>query len=87
MARALLLTNHVPKYFWGEAILTATYLVNKMPFKVLNFKTPLHTFSKNFPNSRISVDLPIRIFGCTVFVHNHDKNHGKLDPRARKCLF
>lgn len=22
-----------------------------------------------------------------MFVHNHDKNHGKLDPRACKCIF
>ena len=87
MARALLFTNHVPKYLWDEAILNATYLINRMPSKILHFQTPINVFYKNFPTSRISADLPIKIFGCTVFVHNHDKNHGKFDLKARKCVF
>ncbi|KAK2968930.1 hypothetical protein RJ640_013461 [Escallonia rubra] len=27
------------------------------------------------------------IFGCSAFIHVHDQNRGKLDPRARKCVF
>lgn len=37
-ARALVFTHNVPKYLWAEPIRTATYLINRMPSKVLNFK-------------------------------------------------
>jgi hypothetical protein len=51
VARALLFTNQVPKYLWGEAVLTATYLINRMPNKVLNFETPFDVFHKFYQNN------------------------------------
>lgn len=58
-----------------------------MPSRVLNFKTPLQVFTNCNPISRLSSTLPLKNFGCTAFVHIHDHNRGKLDPRARKCVF
>jgi len=87
VARALCFTNKVPIYLWGKAILTATYLINRMPSRVLNFKTPLQVLTNCNPISRLSSTLPLKKFGCTAFVHIHDHNRGKLDPRARKCVF
>jgi hypothetical protein len=40
VARALLFSTKVPKYLWGEAVLTAAHLINRMPSRVLNLKTP-----------------------------------------------
>lgn len=40
-----------------------------------------------FSNNRLSCTLPLRIFGCTVFVHSHEPNQNKLEPRATKCVF
>jgi len=74
VARALLFSSKVPNYLWGEAVLTAAYLINRMSSKVLNFQTG------------VSTGLTLKIFGCTAFVHEH-KNVGKLEPRAIKCVF
>ena len=78
---------YVPKYLWGDTILTASYLNNRMPTRVLQYVTPLEYFKKTFPNCRINSDLPSKLFGCTVFVHKPSQFRSKLDPRVEKCVF
>jgi hypothetical protein len=73
--------------FWGDAILTAAYLINRMPSRILNFETPLQKFQEFFPNTRLTSDLPLKVFGCTAFVHIHSHLRTKLEPRAIKCVF
>ncbi|RVW31843.1 Retrovirus-related Pol polyprotein from transposon RE2 [Vitis vinifera] len=46
-ARALLLGAHVPSRYWDDAIATTMYLLNRMPSKVLQFKTPLQISDDN----------------------------------------
>ncbi|KAL0454874.1 UNVERIFIED_CONTAM: Retrovirus-related Pol polyprotein from transposon TNT 1-94 [Sesamum latifolium] len=77
--RCLLISSGLSKTFWGEALLTAAYLINRSPFVPLNGKLPECVWSGK------NVDLSsIRIFGCSAFaLHNGDK----LDPRAQKCIF
>ena len=36
VARSIIFTTNVPKQFWGDSILTACYLINRMPTRVLN---------------------------------------------------
>ena len=86
IAWALSFTMGVPKYLWGEAIQTVCYLVNRMPTKVLNFKTPLDSLNLIFPTSCLFNTLPLRVFGCTKFVNVHKHDRSKLDPRLLKCL-
>ncbi|RVX22922.1 DNA-directed RNA polymerase III subunit 1 [Vitis vinifera] len=70
VARCLMFSSNVPNYFWGEAILTATYLINRMPSRVLTFQSPRQLFLKQFPHTHAaSSDLPLKVFGCTAFVH------------------
>ncbi|KAM6551619.1 hypothetical protein CsatB_001427 [Cannabis sativa] len=80
-------STQVPKHFWGEAVLTATYLINRMPSRVLNFQTPCHTVLKDFPHTKFISLLDPKIFGCTAFVHLHSQNRSKLDPKSIKCIF
>jgi transposase InsO family protein len=40
VARSIMFTMNVPKFFWSEAVLTATYLINHTPSRVLGMKTP-----------------------------------------------
>ena len=62
VARSLIFSTKVPKYLWGEAILTATYLINRMPTRVLKYQTPLDFFDICLPTSQILMNLPLKIF-------------------------
>ena len=35
----------------------------------------------------VNSDLPLKNFGCTVYVHIPSKFRSKLDLRAEKCVF
>lgn len=48
VAHAIMFSMHALKYLWGEAILVASYLINKMPICVLKYNTPLVCFKKTF---------------------------------------
>jgi transposase InsO family protein len=85
--RAMLFQNKVPKKYWGEAVLTATYLINRLPSSVLASQTPMEVLSSFYPDVSTSCNLIPRIFGCKSFVHIHSDGRGKLDPRALKCVF
>nr|CAD41085.2 OSJNBb0011N17.2 [Oryza sativa Japonica Group] len=82
IARSLMYTMNVPKFLWSEAVMTAAYLINRTPSRILGMKTPYEMiFGKN------EFVVPPRVFGCTCFVRDHRPSIGKLDPRAVKCIF
>lgn len=85
VAKALLFQIFVPKTYWGGVVLSATYLINRLPTHVLNAISPSEPLLCLFHSS--SVTLPCRIFGYVTFVHSHNPNHNKLDHRALKCVF
>lgn len=82
VAHSLMFTMNVPKYLWGEAILTAAYLINRMPLRALDFQTPLECLQ-----GTTTFVVPPKIFGCVCFVRDHRSTVSKLDPRALKCVF
>lgn len=80
--RTLLLHMHVPLSYWGDAMLTSCYLINRMPSSSIGNQV---SFSILFPSeSRYSV--PPRVFGCTCFVHILSQGQDKLSPKAHRCL-
>lgn len=87
VARSLMFTTHVPKHIWGEAVLIAAYLINRMPSRALNFQTPSRTLLKSYPNTTIISTIPMRVFGCSAYVHTHSHNRSEVDPKALKCIF
>ena len=87
MSRSLLFQSNVPKKFWGEAVLTATYLINRLPSRVLKLKSPLDVFLSIYPNCHLVTKIPFKLFGCTAFVHVYPQNRGKLDARSTRCIF
>ncbi|KAL2479639.1 Integrase catalytic domain-containing protein [Abeliophyllum distichum] len=85
-SRALLLGAMVPSCHWGDAVATAVYLINRIPSKILHFKTPLQILSTHISLFSILM-LHLRIFGCVALVHLHKNQRTKLDPCAVRCLF
>lgn len=65
IARALMLRANLPKIFWGDAILTTTYIVNRLPSTVLNQKTSWEMLFKQPAH----VD-HLKVFGCVLCKHN-----------------
>ena len=86
ITRSLMFESHVPAHYWPEALATATYLTNRIPTKSLNFKTPLDTLQTYSPVVS-SVSLPLRVFGCVVYVHLPRQVRHKLETRPIKCVF
>jgi len=82
VARSLMYTMNVPKFLWSEAVMTAVYLINRTPSRLLGWKTPYEMLRG--VNEFI---VPPKVFGCTCFVRDHRPSVGKLDPRAVKCIF
>lgn len=82
VSRALMFTANLPLKFWGESVLTASYIINRLPMLRLNNKTPYEMVYK-----KPATYNNIRVFGCLthVYVNKHDRN--KFAPRSRECIF
>ena len=77
-----MLQMNVPKPFWSHGVLTATHLINRLPSRVLDFKSPLEVLQERQPDLTY-----LKVFGCTCYVHLPTTLRDKLNPRAVKCIF
>jgi hypothetical protein len=79
---ALLANASMPLKFWDEAFLTATFLINLLPSKVLNFETPTERLLHITPNYDA-----LRVFGCACWPNLRPYNKRKLAFRSKQCVF
>ncbi|XP_074282657.1 uncharacterized protein LOC141607195 [Silene latifolia] len=80
-ARALILFANLPKKFWGECLLAATHIINKLSSSVLSWQVP----SELLFNKPVTYD-ELRIIGCLCFALSPGHSRDKFDPKARKCI-
>lgn len=74
--------THVPIGLWGECVLTATFLVNRVPSLWTQNKSLFELLYKK-PMDYSS----FRVFGCLAFASTLASHRDKFMPRARACVF
>jgi len=81
-ARCMLSNANVEQGLWGEALLTACYLVNHSPSTAIDCKTTEEVWTGHpcdYSN--------LKNFGCDAYALINKKERSKLDPRSKRCIF
>ena len=86
VVRTSLIAAKTPISYWGEAITSAVYLINRVLSSSINFQTPLQALT-NVVVAPTVPNLPPRVFGCVVFVHLHKHQCTKLTSHALQYVF
>ncbi|XP_074318258.1 uncharacterized protein LOC141655058 [Silene latifolia] len=82
LAKRGILHKKLPKRFWGESVLTATYIINKLPFPVLGWKTPYEVLFSKMPTYE-----ELRTFGCLCYAPINSLTKDKFASKGRRCMF
>jgi hypothetical protein len=81
-ARSMLKDKALPGVFWGEAVTTAVYLLNRTSCKANQGATPYELWTGSTPAVH-----HLRTFGCIAHVKVTAPNQKKLDDRSRRMIF
>ena len=82
VARSMMFHSNVPKRFWSDAVVSACYLINRTPTKVLRDLSPFEVLNKSRPQIQ-----HLRVFGCTCYVLVPGELRKKLDAKSTKAMF
>jgi hypothetical protein len=80
--KTLLNNQGLSMFLWGEAAMTAIYVQNRSPHRILKDMTPEEAFSGKKP-----IVENLRIFGCPVYSHIPKDKRNKLEPSGKKGIF
>ncbi|WJZ94687.1 hypothetical protein VitviT2T_013525 [Vitis vinifera] len=86
VVRASLIVAKTPISYWGKAITSIAYLINRVPSSSINFQTPLQALTNGVVAPTVP-NLPPRVFGSVAFVHLHKHQRTKLTSHALQCVF
>ncbi|KAK8564677.1 hypothetical protein V6N12_058260 [Hibiscus sabdariffa] len=79
MVRSMMSHTDLPTSFWGYALETAAFTLNRVPSKSVQ-KTPHEMWTGRRPNMSF-----MKIWGCKAYVKH--KMSTKLEPKSEKCTF
>ena len=83
---ASLIEAHMPLSYWGHALTSVAYLINRVSSSTMEFQKPSQALIEAIVAS-VGPHLPPHVFGCVPFVHLHKRQRNKLTPRALRCVF
>jgi hypothetical protein len=79
---SMLKAKGIPGWFYGEAVSTAVYVLNRCPMKSVDGMTPFEVWHGKKPAVH-----HLMMFGCIVYVQNTMSHLKKLEDRGRKMIF
>jgi transposase InsO family protein len=82
MARSMMKAKNMPSHFWGKAVTTAVYLLNRAHTRSVNGMMPY----KAWHGKKLSIEYH-RVFGCVVHVKSTYPFLRKLDDRSTPMVF
>ncbi|KAK9063535.1 hypothetical protein SSX86_017405 [Deinandra increscens subsp. villosa] len=81
-ARALKFEANFPTKFWGECVLTATHVINRLPSDVIENKTPYELLYNEKPDYE-----RMKVFGCLAYYKSTETKGDKFVERGRPGIF
>ncbi|PKU83192.1 Retrovirus-related Pol polyprotein from transposon TNT 1-94 [Dendrobium catenatum] len=81
-ARAMLIDAQLPYSFWVYAVMTATYLINRMPTPLLHNRSPYQCLFGKPPDYT-----QLRVFGCLCYPLSPPHSKHKFSPKALQSVF
>lgn len=82
----IIVSQKCSQQYWGEAIITAGHLINRLPTRVLDYKSPIDVLTNFFPNFSASNNFFLESLKCCFCSYSFSK-HGKPGSRALRCIF
>jgi hypothetical protein len=82
MACSMLKAMKMPGWFWGEAVVTTVYVLNRSPTQSVEGRTPYEVWH----GSKSSVH-HFRTFGCVAHMKQGSKRLSKLEDRSTPMVF
>lgn len=81
MMNAMLISSGLPQNLWGDAILSANYILNRIPQKKTN-KTPYELWKGRMPTYKY-----LKVWGCLAKVAVPTPKKVKIGPKTVDCVF
>lgn len=82
VARALMFQSHLPLEYWNECILTAVFLINRLPTEQLLNQSPFEILMQIPPDYSA-----LKSFGCLAYASTSPHQRHKFAPGARAFVF
>lgn len=82
VAIALFFQSGLGHAYWGECVKTVVHLINRMPTKNLQHKTPFEALHNEVPDLTY-----LKSFGCLCFVSSQKSGRDKFMPHTHPCVF